>query len=568
MPHTGAFRSRRRRSSSLLKLPTTWWPADDSRLAGDLLGPAVDAAAVDVGLAFSMGMTERPQRSRMPRAEVSVSHWVLRSPFLLCVGADPIGGRCRAARRDRRSRVGGNGVHIVCARRTLPGRSVGTHIAIKLTKGGGPEPVDELQRVYEAAQGDPENSSWIATRKPGKGFTPSPGSRLLAFAWMPNGKAWVLKARIEYRCGEMPDDPLARDVYGEITDQFRAYWRLRDVERPVSMSRTELPGKMPSGKSVAEAFAGHLSFAYWKPGIGPHRRAPGLPERDKRVFRRFRRQPAPAVPISGVDFSGAKEEAGRNRKLWVASWRPDQRLVSLECGGGDPGFGRRALAERIVRAGGLWVIDFPFGPPAAVARAAGWRTWQEYLAWCGDARGPTALRDELRATLAAKAVPWSTRRMIDLETSATWFPFFEQLYRQTITGARDVLSRLDSVERGQAVVPPFHGWYEPTSTRSVVVEGFPGWTLRGMGLCSSGYKGSSEDARDGRAAIVDALRERGVPIGDADCGRAVDDEEGDATDALVLLWAASCGLRRGRGDWIGTGGRGSNGLGIEGWYID
>lgn len=299
-----------------------------------------------------------------------------------------------------------------------------------------------------------------------------------------------------------------------------------------------------------------------------NRRLPGPAKWERSVPGSIRCDTAPTVPLYGVDFSGAKEVEGRNRKLWIAGWHPDQQLVSLECGGDDRGFGRRALAERIIGEGGLWVMDFPFGPPAAVACEAGWCTWQDYLAWCGDEGGATALRDELRATLASKGVSWSTRRTVDVKRDATWFPFFEQLYRQTITGARDVLSRLDSVERVRVAVPPFHGWCEPTRTRSVVVEGLPGWTLRGMGLSPTGYKHSTEDARNRRAAIVVALRGCGIPIGDDEGRRAVEDGDGDAIDALVLLYAARCGLRRGRGDWAGMRGREPDGLGIEGWYID
>ena len=51
--------------------------------------------------------------------------------------------------------------------------------------------MEEIQRVYEAAQGDAENSSWIASRKPGTGFKASPDSRLLAFAETRKGKVRV-----------------------------------------------------------------------------------------------------------------------------------------------------------------------------------------------------------------------------------------------------------------------------------------------------------------------------------------------------------------------------------------
>ena len=56
-----------------------------------------------------------------------------------------------------------------------------SHIVFKLTRHGGPDPMRELQRVFEAAQDDPEGESWIATRERGKGFTGCLNSQLLAF---------------------------------------------------------------------------------------------------------------------------------------------------------------------------------------------------------------------------------------------------------------------------------------------------------------------------------------------------------------------------------------------------
>lgn len=442
---------------------------------------------------------------------------------------------------------------------------MGPHIAIKLTSGGGPEPLEELRRVYETAQSDPENGAWIATRKPGKGFMLVPKSRLLAFARQPVGMVRALTAKIESRSTKMPDDPLAMDMYGEHKGRFEAYWRVREVVDLGLMAESALPGKMPSGKSVAEAFAGHLSFAYWLPG--DETPPPARHKWPKPQLPGIRRRGSPTVSLHGVDFSGARENAGRNGKLWIASWNPEQRSVSLESGGDDPGFGRCGLAERILRDGGMWVIDFPFGPPARVASAAGWRTWRDYLAWCSSNAEPEALRDELRVILRSAGVPWSTKRKIDACTDATWFPFFEQLYRQTITGARDILARLDAADRGRAVVLPFHGAHKPTPERSVVVEGFPGWTLRGLCLASTGYKHSTDDARGRRLAILGALRRRGLPIGDAACTRAVEDSEGDAIDALALLYAAWRGHRRGREEWGAATGHAPCVTGIEGWYF-
>ena len=139
---------------------------------------------------------------------------------------------------------------------------------------------------------------------------------------------------------------------------------------------------------------------------------------------------------------------------WIATWYPDREFVELKCGGDDAGFDRVGLSGRIIEHGGIWVIDFPFGPATAVAAAAGWRTWRDYLAWCGSDPAPTALRDQLRQALQGAGVRWSTPREIDDALGTTWFPFFEQLYRQTITGARDVLAPLDRAGRDRTRNPP------------------------------------------------------------------------------------------------------------------
>ena len=438
------------------------------------------------------------------------------------------------------------------------------HLAIKLTEAGGPDPLNELHRVYKAAEDSADGTSWIATHKPGSEFRKSSDSRLLALARQSKAEALVLTAKIDAQCTEMPEDPLALDMYGDYRREMKAYWKISDVSLNCT-AMADLPGKSLRGKSLSDAFSGSASFLYWQPPPHSDRHTP--PER---MLRRcacdsLHRRDAPAVSLHGVDFSGGTENNGHNRKLWIASWGPDHPSVSLECGADGTGFGRRELAERIIREGGLWVIDFPFGPPAAVADASGWRTWQSYLEWCNSKDDPRTLRDELREILDSACVPWSTKRMIDKQRSATWFPFFEQLYRQTITGARDVLAPLDAANRERVAVLPFHGEYEPTSRRSVVIEGFPGWTLTHMGLKSTGYKNATEEACEYRTTILNALRVSGIPIGDAQWRRAVEDSEGDAVDSLVLLKAAWSSLARDPSEWKKADGHPRK---IEGGYFD
>ena len=319
----------------------------------------------------------------------------------------------------------------------------------------------------------------------------------------------------------------------------------------------DLPGK---GKDLVPAGAVLVLETPGGGGMG------SAEERDPEAVEKDREAGLEAkVPLHGVDFSGARERAGRNRKLWVASWYPDKASVVLECGGDGSGFGRCDLAQRILDHGGWWVVDFPFGPPAPVASAAGWNCWNDYLDWSRGGREPTELCDALRGSLESAGVRWSTKRKIDEEREATWFPFFEMLYRQTITGARDVLVHLNSANRKEACVLPFHGECMAAQPRSLVVEGFPGWTLRQLGLPDKGYKGKRPEARHARQKAADVLRKKGIPIGDAEYRRTIEDTEGDALDALILLYAAKLTQQRELTEWFPPE---THWPSMEGWYFD
>lgn len=63
------------------------------------------------------------------------------------------------------------------------------------------------------------------------------------------------------------------------------------------------------------------------------------------------------------------------RKIWIASWYPERDFVALRSGGAAPGFARVRLAGKVLEGSDTWMIDFPFGPPAEVAEAAGCNSW-------------------------------------------------------------------------------------------------------------------------------------------------------------------------------------------------
>jgi hypothetical protein len=127
----------------------------------------------------------------------------------------------------------------------------------------------------------------------------------------------------------------------------------------------------------------------------------------------------------------------------------------------------------IKRQPGWWSLDFPFGLAKETARALKLDTWPEWLKWCSNEVNATALRDQARESTSRDGVAWSQRRQVDERNHTTWFPLFEQLYRQTIYGARDVLHPLH--EEGLCILP----WeWKALGQPVVVVEGFPGAIIR------------------------------------------------------------------------------------------
>jgi hypothetical protein len=247
----------------------------------------------------------------------------------------------------------------------------------------------------------------------------------------------------------------------------------------------------------------------------------------------------PRTDTFGVDFSGGNELEGRgNGKIWIASWDVDRGDIALRCGTDEPYIRRAGLPDLVRQRPGWWVFDFPFGIARETAIALGidGEGWNGWLDWCAEGIDATERRDTARAAVERSQCAWSARRRIDEENRTTWFPLFEQLYRQTIYGARDVLKELAAAS--DVVILP---WQDPNpeTTSSVVVEGFPGVTIRTvLGLQGIGYKGGRAQHRGKRERIVRALADiLPVPLPEPVAQRAINDPEGDALDALVLLLA-------------------------------
>jgi hypothetical protein len=457
------------------------------------------------------------------------------------------------------------------------------HFIAKFTVGGGPSPLRELERISDLADSSSTREAWFGTHKPGASWT-GPGICILLAA--PTLDAII--AEVIARSSKEPDDAATNELYRD-RGSFVAWWRIRNPIRLKFDSFHEIPGhNWQSGLGAADVFRSQVSFTYWDFGgasfesltsraavvnqnVSQRTIPVGADSRDKTADAwdlGSERWSRPEFPVYGLDFSGGEEDCRYgNRKIWVATWPPGGD-VAVRCGRSASTVDkicRRDLPELVKRYPGWWSLDFPFGVAKETARALGLSSWLEWLRWCDAAGDATTLRDTARGYTNRAGVTWGLRRQVDEVVQTTWFPLFEQLYRQTIYGAREVL--LPLYNEGLCISP----WgCNALEKSSVVVEGFPGATVRDHLMKRRvSYKGSTEAHKAARGAIVKALRSApfAMPIPDEVAAKAVEDQDGDALDALVLLLAGWISQRLPVDKWQQQLARLDGcGAAIEGWF--
>jgi hypothetical protein len=456
------------------------------------------------------------------------------------------------------------------------------HFIAKFTVGGGPSPLQELERILDLADSSPAREAWFGTHKPGADWG-GVGICILLAA----GTSEAIIAEVIDRTKEAPDEPATMELYRD-RGEFVAWWHIRNPIRVKFESPHEIPGhNWHSGLGAAEVFHSQVSFTYWDFGGASFEDLTGsavvkqgalaltLPvgaaaqdETPLVTHTGCERWSRPEFPVYGVDFSGGEEDPRcGNRKIWVANWSPGDDVI-LRCGWSDGGADticRRDLPELITQGPGWWSLDFPFGIAKETARALRLSSWPEWLLWCSGAGDATALRDEARELTSRAGVAWGQRRAVDESNQTTWFPLFEQLYRQTIYGAREVLQPL--YEAGVCVLP--WGW-TALKEPAIVVEGFPGATIRDHLLKRRvSYKGRTSAHRAAREAIIKALRSLpfAIPIPGDVAAKAVEDQDGDALDALALLLGSWISPRLSADGWKRQFARlDSCGAAVEGWF--
>lgn len=454
------------------------------------------------------------------------------------------------------------------------------HFIAKFTVGGVPSPLLELERILDLADSSPAREAWFGTHKPGADWG-GVGICILLAA----GTQEAIIAEVIGRNSKPPNELATMELY-KGRGEFVAWWRIRNPIRVKFKSLSEIPGhNWNSGLGAADVFHSQVSFTYWDfGGASFENLASSTAELSQNVRRLAAGAvaggatsavnsasvswPKPDVPLHGVDFSGGEEDQCLgNRKIWIATWSPGKDVV-LRCGRSDGNVGkmcRHDLLGLIEQEPGWWSLDFPFGVARETARALKLNGWPEWLRWCGTENDATTLRDQARVLTDRAGITWAESRQVDRSNRTTWFPLFEQLYRQTIYGAREVLLPLH--EKGFCILP----WdWKMRHNPVVVVEGFPGAIVRDHLLKQrASYKGRTRMHQIAREAIIRALMSAPfeIPIPDGVAARAIADQEGDALDALVLLLGSWISRRLPMDTWEQQLRR-LNGCGasVEGWF--
>lgn len=222
----------------------------------------------------------------------------------------------------------------------------------------------------------------------------------------------------------------------------------------------------------------------------------------------------------GVDFSGGRRPGA---KTWIATLEGDRITLAH-------GPDHRALVARIAATAErgeahTWLIDAPFGLPLETLREQGVElSWTAAARWLRGFESPREWRRACRTQ--SRREP---RRTTDRAARTPMAPMNLRVFRQTWSLIVNVLLPLS--ERGIRIEPVAG----PPTSPVTVAEGCPASVLHRRGWPARGYKGAGDPPRDVRRRVEQLLRASGLPLTPRISAQAIDDEEGDALDALLLL---------------------------------
>jgi hypothetical protein len=139
------------------------------------------------------------------------------------------------------------------------------HFVAKLSVEIEPHPARELDHIFHTARA-PGHGAWFATRVPGKAWRPArrgTSDVCVVFYRTQAGSFDAVAAEIEEHQFDRPDDTTVDALYPP-DPEYKGWWRLVKPVRGRLDDLTQITGRSHTGgKTAAEAFKGHLSFAYW-----------------------------------------------------------------------------------------------------------------------------------------------------------------------------------------------------------------------------------------------------------------------------------------------------------------
>ena len=294
-------------------------------------------------------------------------------------------------------------------------------------------------------------------------------------------------------------------------------------------------------------------------------------------------------PVYGVDFSAAERDAGE--KTWVAAGTIDANGLVVH--GVDPlvEFADRSSAdlpsqdppsadrEEALPALASWIrelderavvgLDFPFGLPKFVVEATGHDSWRSFISGFpeslvgevdGDAADPVrAFAERCVGLTETHGEGTYDKRETDAAVGAR-SPYGFIADTITFYGMRDVLApvvedvRFAPMDAADGIPGDERVWRADAPAGPTLIETYPAAVLDALGLCRTKYKGSSDAEttrrrRNAERLAAESDSEAGVGCGltykpDTDLvGRIVDDDGGDALDAVVACLGAATAFR-------------------------
>jgi len=239
--------------------------------------------------------------------------------------------------------------------------------------------------------------------------------------------------------------------------------------------------------------------------------------------------------VYGVDFSASRDRAGE--EMWIAEGVVENGLRLVEVAPATDWLGVDRPREDTLPAltrflgrrgpGTATGLDFPFGLPTKVTAA---ETWPEFLrnfpSWADDP-GDLSRESETRARLNGGGDATELLRATEEPLGAV-SPYNERLRTETFYGIRDVLRPLILADAVRAA--PMQ---DIDAARPLLLEVYPTGTLERLDAHDLRYVGDGEDARDRRAANLHLLEAAGVTVTEGVRGTAMEDDDGNALDAVV-----------------------------------